>query len=121
MILGNPPYSNYGMLNKGKWIQSLVDDYKKDLVEKKINLDDDYIKFIRFGQWRIDQTSEGVLAFITNNSFIDGVTHRIMRLSLMRSFNEIYIINLHGNTNKHEKNQMVTWMLMYLILNKVYR
>lgn len=103
VVLGNPPYSNYGMLNKSEWIIELVDDYKKDLKEKKINLDDDYIKFIRFGQWRIDKTGQGVLAFITNNSFLDGVTHRRMRQSLIETFSDIYILNLHGNSKKHEQ------------------
>lgn len=104
VVLGNPPYSNYGMLNKNAWISKLLDDYKKDLNEKKINLDDDYIKFIRFGQWQIEKTGQGVLAFITNNSFLDGVTHRRMRQSLMETFSEIYILNLHGNSKKHEKS-----------------
>ncbi|HEY3312820.1 MAG TPA: type ISP restriction/modification enzyme [Anaerolineales bacterium] len=103
VVLGNPPYSNFGMLNKSEWILGLLDDYKKDLNEKKINLDDDYIKFIRFGQWRIEKTGQGILAFITNNSFLDGVTHRRMRQSLMETFSDIYILNLHGNTKKHEK------------------
>ncbi len=104
VVLGNPPYSNFGMLNKSEWIQKLVDDYKKDLGEKKLNLDDDYIKFIRFGQWRIEKTEQGILALITNNSFLDGVTHRRMRQSLMETFSDIYILNLHGNSKKHEKS-----------------
>jgi predicted helicase len=102
VVLGNPPYSNFGMMNKGAWIRGLLEDYKKDLNEKKINLDDDFIKFIRFGQWRIDQTGQGILAFITNNTYIDGITHRRMRQSLMESFADIYILNLHGNSKKGE-------------------
>ena len=102
VVLGNPPYSNYGMMNKSKWISDLLEDYKKDLNEKKINLDDDYIKFIRFGQWRINKTGQGVLAFITNNSFIDGLTHRQMRKSLMEAFTDIYILDLHGSSKKQE-------------------
>ena len=102
VVIGNPPYSNYGMLNKSKWILKLIQDYKIGLNEKKINIDDDFIKFIRFGQWRIDKTGYGVLAFITNHTFIDGLTHRKMRESLMKSFNKIYIIDLHGNIMKKE-------------------
>ncbi len=108
VILGNPPYSNYGMMNKNKWILHLLDDYKvRDKVklsseEKKLNLNDDFIKFIRFGQWRIDQTGSGILAFICNNTFIDGLTHRFMRQSLLESFDEIYILDLHGSSKKKE-------------------
>ncbi|MBI5291438.1 MAG: hypothetical protein HY872_06135 [Chloroflexi bacterium] len=91
------------MLNKNEWISGLLEDYKRDLNEKKINLDDDYIKFIRFGQWRIQQTGQGILAFITNNSFIDGLTHRRMRQSLMETFTDIYILNLHGSSKKQKK------------------
>ncbi|MBN2003942.1 MAG: DNA methyltransferase [Anaerolineae bacterium] len=103
VIVGNPPYSNFGMLNKNEWIRHLLEDYKRGLNEKKINLDDDSIKFIRFGQWRIEQSGSGILAFITNNSFIDGLTHRRMRQSLLETFSEIYILNLHGSIKKREK------------------
>jgi Type ISP C-terminal specificity domain/N-6 DNA Methylase len=103
VVMGNPPYSNFGRMNRGKWILALLNDYKKDLHEKKLNLDDDFIKFIRFAQWRIDSTGAGILAFITNNTYIDGITHRRMRQSLMESFDEVYILDLHGNSNKKEK------------------
>lgn len=101
VVMGNPPYA-VSSTNKGEWIQGLIADYKKDLNERKINLDDDYIKFIRYGQHYIDKNGEGILAFITNNSFIDGITHRQMRKSLMQSFDKIYIIDLHGNAKKKE-------------------
>ncbi len=104
VVLGNPPYSNFGMMNKGDWILSLLKDYKKDLNEKKLNLDDDFIKFIRFGQWRIDRTGYGVLAYITNNTYIDGITHRRMRQSLMETFTDIYILDLHGSSKKKERS-----------------
>ncbi len=100
-VIGNPPYS-VSSSNKGEWIQNLLTDYKKDLNERKINLDDDYIKFIRYGQYYIDKNGEGILAYISNNSFIDGVTHRQMRKSLLESFDKIYIIDLHGNSKKKE-------------------
>ncbi|MFX1536521.1 MAG: type ISP restriction/modification enzyme, partial [Promethearchaeota archaeon] len=102
IILGNPPYS-VSSQNKGKWITELVNDYKKNLKEKKINLDDDFIKFIRFAQWKIDQSDSGILAFVTNHTFIDGLTHRRMRELLLKSFDEIYILDLHGNAMKQEK------------------
>ena len=101
VVMGNPPYS-VSSSNKGEWIQRLVADYKKGLGEKKINLDDDYIKFIRLGQHYIDRNGEGILAYISNNSFLDGITHRQMRKSLMESFDEIYILDLHGNARKKE-------------------
>lgn len=100
-VIGNPPY-NVSSSNKGQWILDLIVDYKKNLNEKKINLDDDYIKFIRYGQHFIDKNGEGILAYISNNSFIDGVTHRQMRQELLKSFDKIYIIDLHGSAKKKE-------------------
>ena len=101
VVLGNPPYS-VSSNNKGEWIQNLIKVYKENLNEKKINLDDDYIKFIRYGQNYIDNNGEGILAYISNNSFIDGITHRRMRESLLRTFDKIYILDLHGNAKKKE-------------------
>ena len=101
VVLGNPPYS-VSSSNKGKWIRNLINDYKKELNEKKINLDDDYIKFIRFGQNLIQQNRIGILAYISNNSFIDGITHRQMRKHLLESFDKIYIYDLHGSAKKKE-------------------
>jgi hypothetical protein len=119
VILGNPPYSGMSA-NKGKWIDDLLKkgytrgDGSKDggyyqvdgkpLGEKNPKwLQDDYVKFIRFAQWKIDQAGEGILGFITNHSYLDNPTFRGMRQSLMGSFNEIYILDLHGNTLKKEK------------------
>jgi len=118
-ILGNPPYSGHSA-NKGKWIDLLLkrgythkngtkDEgyYRVDgkpLGEKNPKwLQDDYVKFIRFAQWKIDQAGEGVLGFITNHSYLDNPTFRGMRESLMNSFNEIYLLDLHGNSLKKEK------------------
>ena len=107
VILGNPPY-NVKSKNKGKEILELLQSYKQGLNETKLNLDDDYIKFIRFAQWKLleqnaqnslfDTQNKGLLGFITNNSFLDGRTHRKMRQSLARAFDEIYILNLHGDS-----------------------
>ena len=101
VVMGNPPYA-VSSSNKSEWIQNLVQDYKKDLNERKINLDDDYIKFIRYGQHYIEKNGEGILAYISNNSFIDGITHRQMRKSLLECFDKIYILDLHGNSKKKE-------------------
>jgi predicted helicase len=101
VVMGNPPYS-INTTNKSKWIEELISEYKKNLNERKLNLDDDYIKFIRFGQYFIDKNGSGILAYISNNSFIDGITHRKMRLHLLQSFDKIYILDLHGNSRKKE-------------------
>lgn len=101
-IIGNPPYS-VSSSNKSKWIEELMKDYKKDLNERNIQpLSDDYIKFIRYGQYYIDKNGSGVLAYISNNSFIDGIIHRQMRKHLLESFDDIYILDLHGNSRMKE-------------------
>jgi len=66
-------------------------------------LNDDYVKFIRFAQWRIDRTGEGVVGFITNHGYLDNPTFRGMRQALMQSFDELYVLDLHGNDRKKEK------------------
>lgn len=102
-VIGNPPYA-VSSTNKGPWIQNLIADYKKNMVEKNIQpLSDDYIKFIRFGQHYIDKNGSGLLAFISNNSFLDGIIHRQMRKHLLESFDTIYILDLHGNAKKKEE------------------
>lgn len=102
-IIGNPPYSISSM-NPGEWIENLIGDYKKNLEgEQNLNaLSDDYIKFIRFSQWRIARTGQGVFAMITNGSLLDGVIHRTMRHSLLETFDELYIYNLHGSSRRGE-------------------
>ncbi|EJC0918599.1 N-6 DNA methylase [Campylobacter upsaliensis] len=111
VILGNPPY-NAKSKNKGKEILELLKIYKENLNETNIQpLDDDYIKFMRFAQWKlleqgqknIFEANSGLMGFITNNSFLDGRTHRKMRESLYKSFDAIYILNLHGS-DKDAKN-----------------
>lgn len=104
VIMGNPPYNNKSeKINRKEWIENLLKDYKENLNEKKINLDDDYIKFIRFAHWKMENAEKGIIGIIVNNSFISGVTHREMRRKLMQTFDEIYILDLHGNVNKGEK------------------
>lgn len=102
VVIGNPPYSNFGQLNRIPFILDLLNDYKRGLDEKKINLDDDFIKFVRFSQHLIDVTGGGVVGMITNNSFFDGPTHRRMRQSLAESFGTLRAINLHGSLKKGE-------------------
>lgn len=101
VVLGNPPY-NVSSQNKDEWIGGLIKDYKEGLGERKINLDDDYIKFIRFAEYLIEKNGEGIIGMITNNSYIDGITHRQMRKKLLETFNDIYIVDLHGNSKKKE-------------------
>lgn len=102
-LIGNPPYS-VSSTNKSLWIENLLDDYKKNLNERNTQqLSDDYIKFIRYGQYFIEKNGEGVLAYISNNSFIDGITHRQMRKYLLDGFDTIYILDLHGNSRRQEK------------------
>src|SRR5690606_22370198 len=101
-VIGNPPYS-VSSSNKSEWIEKLTSDYKKDLNERNIQpLSDDYIKFIRYGQHYIDKNGSGVLAYISNNSFIDGIIHRQMRKNLLETFDKIYILDLHGSAKKNE-------------------
>ena len=102
VMIGNPPYS-VSSNNKGEWISGLLDDYKKNLNERNIQpLSDDYIKFIRLAQHYVERNGEGIVAYISNNSFIDGLIHRQMRSDLMRAFDKIYILDLHGNSRKKE-------------------
>jgi predicted helicase len=106
VICGNPPYSGHSE-NNGPWISDLINDYKfmngEPLGERNSKwLQDDYVKFIRFAQWRLDQSGSGVLAYISNNGYLDNPTFRGMRWSLMQSFNDIYILNMHGSSKKKE-------------------
>lgn len=105
VVLGNPPYSGVSE-NKGDWILSKINDYRyvdgKELGERKVWLQNDYIKFLRFAQWRVTQTGHGVVAFITDNSYLDSPTFRGMRHNLLSSFDEITILNLHGSHKRRE-------------------
>ena len=108
VVLGNPPYS-YDSQNKGEWIRKLVRDYYfadgKPLGERNPKgLQDDYVKFLRFAQWRIEQSGEGVVAFVTNHTFLDGPTFRGMRQTLLTVFDHVWILDLHGNTKRHESS-----------------
>lgn len=104
-ILGNPPYSKFSS-NDSKWIAGLIEDYKYiggvHFGEKKHWLNDDYVKFIRYGQYFIEKNGEGVLAFINPHGFLDSITFRGMRWHLLKAFDKIYTIDLHGNSNYNE-------------------
>ena len=106
VVIGNPPYSGHSE-NKSEWVAGLIKDYYfvdgLPLGEKNPKwLQDDYVKFIRFSQWRIDRTGTGILAFVTNHGYLDNPTFRGMRQSLAKSFNWIRILDLHGNSKKKE-------------------
>ena len=93
VVLGNPPWYKSSENNK-PWIIERLKDYKKDLKEKRLgNLDDDYVKFMKFAQWKIDQNKSGIVALITNNSFLGNITFRRMRESLLSSFDKLYVLN----------------------------
>ncbi len=107
-VIGNPPYSGESA-NKGEWIMSLMEDYKKEpggkekLKERNpkwINADEN--KFIRYGQHYIEKNGSGILAFINPHSFLDNPTFRGMRWHLLKTFDKIYTIDLHGNSKKNE-------------------
>jgi predicted helicase len=107
-VLGNPPYSGESA-NKGKWIMKLMEDYKKEpggvekLKEQNSKfINDDYVKFLRYGQHFIDKNGTGILAFINPHGFLDNPTFRGMRWNLLKSFDKIYSIDLHGNAIKKE-------------------
>ena len=103
VILGNPPYSGHST-NVYEEVRAYYKVDGRPLGEKNPKwLQDDYVKFIRFAQVKIDQAGEGLLGFITNHSYLDNPTFRGMRRSLMQSFDEIYLLDLHGNTLKKEK------------------
>jgi len=107
VIIGNPPYS-YASKNNGKWIGEKIKAYYqvdgKKLEEKNPKgLQDDYVKFIRFAQDKMDQVEEGIVAIITNHAFLENPTFRGMRQSLLATFDRLYFIDLHGSVKKKEK------------------
>ena len=107
-IIGNPPYSGESA-NKGDWIMDLMQDYKKEpggkekLKERNPKwINDDYVKFLRYGQHYIEKNGTGVLAFINPHGFLDNPTFRGMRWNLLKTYDKIYTIDLHGNSKKKE-------------------
>lgn len=107
-VIGNPPYSGESA-NKGEWIMSLMEDYKKEpggkekLKERNPKwINDDYVKFLRYGQHFIEKNGSGILAFINPHGFLDNPTFRGMRWNLLKTYDKIYTIDLHGNSKKKE-------------------
>lgn len=107
-VIGNPPYSGESA-NKGAWIMGLMEAYKKEpggkekLKERNPKwINDDYVKFIRFGEHMIEKNGEGILGFITNHGYLDNPTFRGMRWHLLNTFDAIYVLDLHGNAKKKE-------------------
>lgn len=104
-VIGNPPYSGISS-NNGEWINKLIEDYKYidgvHFNERKHWLNDDYVKFLRYGQHFIEKNGSGVLAFINPHGFLDNPTFRGMRWNLLKTYDKIYTIDLHGNSKKKE-------------------
>ena len=115
VVIGNPPYSGLSS-NMGPWIDGLLKGQLPDgtptasyyhvngkpLGERKVWLQDDYVKFIRLSQWLLDGSGAGVHGYISNHGYLDNPTFRGMRWSLMQSFRRIRVLDLHGNLKKRE-------------------
>ena len=106
VVLGNPPYSGVST-NMSAEATQLVDAYRvvdgKPLGERKVWLQDDYVKFMAFAQRRIERTGHGIVAFVSNHGYLDNLSHRGLRRSLLGTFDEILVVDMHGNTKKREK------------------
>jgi predicted helicase len=107
VITGNPPYSGHSK-NKGKWISAEIAKYREGFPELSKPaqgkwLQDDYVKFIRFAQFKMETVREGVVGIITNHSWLDNPTFRGMRKSLTETFHQIYVLDLHGDSKKKER------------------
>lgn len=108
VMIGNPPYNGESK-NKGEWIMRLMESYKKEpggevqLNEKNPKwINDDYVKFIRLAQDYVERNGDGVIGYINPHGFLDNPTFRGMRWNLLKTFDKIYTINLHGNSKKKE-------------------
>lgn len=102
VIIGNPPYLAASTNPYDISAYKTETDGVTDFGERKHWLNDDYVKFFRFSEQIINKNNEGILAFVSNNGYLDNPTFRGMRGSLLRSFDKIYIVNLHGSANKKE-------------------
>lgn len=108
VMIGNPPYNGESK-NKGEWIMRLMESYKKEPGgEVQLNernpkwINDDYVKFIRLAQDYVERNGDGVIGYINPHGFLDNPTFRGMRWNLLKTFDKIYTINLHGNSKKKE-------------------
>ena len=107
-VIGNPPYAGHSKNNAIPWIVNKVHDYKRGYADlQKAGqakwLQDDYVKFVRFAEWEIQRSGVGILGFITNNAFLDNPTFKGMRTSLLKEFQLLEIVDLHGSVQKKEK------------------
>ena len=110
VVLGNPPYSGHSEnpVERGKRKDDPVRAYYRmdgvPLREKNAKwLQDDYVKFLRFAQRRIDESEDGgVIGLVLNHGYLDNPTFRGLRRSLMDSFDEVFVLDLHGNRRKRE-------------------
>lgn len=107
VVMGNPPYSGVSS-NETKFANALIGKYKVEpggkqkLQERKHWLNDDYVKFIAFAEDMVERNGTGVVAMITNNGYLDNPTFRGMRWHLAKTFDKIYVLDLHGNAKKKE-------------------
>ncbi|MGL2744738.1 type ISP restriction/modification enzyme, partial [Helicobacter pylori] len=86
-----------------KALKSLHSKYKLQKEKNPKWLLDDYVKFMRFAQNKIESLGHGLFGFISNNAFLDNPTFRGLRRSLLECYDELYILNLHGNARKKEE------------------
>ena len=105
VILGNPPYNAFAGLSPEEE-EGLVAPYKEGLIKKwnikKFNLDDLYVRFFRMAENRITKTGKGIVSFISNYSYTSEPSFVVMRQSLLKNFDKLWIENMHGDRNKTE-------------------
>ncbi len=108
VVIGNPPYAGHSLNNQVAWIVDKVYDYKRGYPDLQKPgqakwLQDDYVKFLRFAEWQVDRTARGVIGFITNHAWLENPTFKGMRQHFLDSFDQISVLDLHGNANKKER------------------
>ena len=105
VIVGNPPWSGFSA-NMSPAARALVEPYKaiedEPLGERRLWLQDDYVKFIRLAQLHVERAGLGVVGLITNHSHLDNPTFRGLRHSLMSTFPHLDLVDLHGSAHKPE-------------------
>jgi predicted helicase len=111
VVLGNPPYSKISS-NLTPEMRAIVERYRyvdgvkikeRGALQFEINLQDDYVKFVRLCEERLSATATGVLGLITNNGYLSTPTLRGMRESLMETFDALRLVDLHGHLAKGER------------------
>jgi len=107
VMIGNPPYARFADMPDNPEQLALIAPYKACLREswgvKKQLLDDLYIRFLRLAEWRVaEHGQEGIVSFVTNHSYLTGISHPVMRQHLLSRFDHIYIDDLHGNQRAHK-------------------